>query len=221
MSADRRAGILLDVDGTLVDSTYLHTLAWSRALHDVGEWAPMHAIHRLVGMGADHLVPRLLGHGSPEATAARTRRYAELIDGVRPFPGAVDLVADLDRHGLAVVLATSSPADELERILEVLPIAGCLAAVTTADDIERSKPSPDVFLAAMEAASLDPARTLALGDSVWDVEAAGKAGIGCIAVESGGFSRHELDEAGARSVYRDVRELARQFATSPLALLIR
>jgi HAD superfamily hydrolase (TIGR01509 family) len=221
LNADPGPGVLFDVDGTLVDTNYLHTLAWARALDDVGEWAPMHAIHRLVGMGGDHLIPTLLGHDCDKASEARTVRYGELIGEAKAFPGAKDLVRRVDEAGLAAVLATSSPGHELKIVLGVLDIDDLLEAKTTADDIEASKPSPEVFLTAMANASLDPARTLAIGDSVWDVEAARSAGIGCIGVESGGFSRHELSEAGALHVYRDVREILEQFPTTPLATLLR
>jgi HAD superfamily hydrolase (TIGR01509 family) len=221
MTGARRSGVLLDVDGTLVDTNYLHTLAWSRALVDAGEWAPMHAIHRLVGMGGDQLVPELLGHDNPDAAEARSRRYGELIGAARAFPGAADLVREVHRRGLAAVLATSSPDDELDVLLGLLAIEEVLDGKTTADDVERSKPEPEVFLTAMEATGLEPTRTLAIGDSVWDVEGARAAGIACVAVESGGFSRHELQEAGALQVYRDVEEILRQFDTTPLALLTR
>lgn len=217
---DGRAGILFDVDGTLVDTNYLHTLAWSRALQEAGTWAPMHAIHRLVGMGADHLVTSLLGQQCPAAVAARPGQYRKLVAEARPFPGATELVAHAHQCGLRTALATSSPADELDRLLEVLQIEKYLDTMTTADDITRSKPDPEVFVTAMRVAGLEPGRTLAVGDSVWDVEAARAAGIACIAVESGGFSRHELDEAGALQVYRNVGELLQQFHTSPMAHLL-
>ena len=220
MSPDLRAGVLFDVDGTLMDTNYLHTLAWARAFRDAGEWAPMNAIHRLVGMGGDQLVPEALGHDSPQAVEARSPRYAELIGEARAFPGARDLVIDAHRRGLAVVLATSSPADELDVLLAALDIDDFLEGKTTADDIDESKPAPDVFLTAMTRHSLDPGRTLAIGDSIWDIRAARDAGIGCIAVETGGFSQHELSEAGALHVYRDVDELRQQFLTSPLAALL-
>ena len=220
MSRSRRAGVVFDVDGTLVDTNYLQTLAWSRALRDAGEWAPMNAIHRLVGMGGDKLVPELLGHDSPEAVNARPGRYREIIGEARPFPGAEELVSCIHQHGLITALATSSPSDELDTVLEVLDIDAVLDVKMTADDIESSKPDPEVFLTAMDEASLEPARTLAIGDSVWDVKAANGAGIGCVAVESGGFSRHELSEAGAVHVYRDARELLQQFLVTPLALLL-
>jgi phosphoglycolate phosphatase-like HAD superfamily hydrolase len=108
----------------------------------------------------------------------------------------------------------------LDQLLEILDVSDVLDAKTTADDIEASKPNPEVFVTAMDMAGLDPGRTLAVGDSVWDVEAARGAGIGCVAVESGGFSQHELSEAGALHVYRDVNEMADQFLTTPLALLL-
>lgn len=223
MSADAqtRAGVLFDVDGTLVDTNYLHTLAWSRALRDAGEWAPMNAIHRLIGMGGDQLVPDLLGHDCPEAHAARPRRFKELLDDVRPFPGAAQLLRRAHDEGLAVVLATSSPADQLEALLVTLDARGAIDGCTTADDVSSSKPDPEVFLTAMRNFSLDPSRSVAVGDTVWDVEAARAAGIGCLALESGGFSRHELAEAGALHVYRDARELLQLFALSPLGQLAR
>jgi HAD superfamily hydrolase (TIGR01509 family) len=220
VSGAGRPGVLFDVDGTLVDTNYLHTLAWSRALVDAGEWAPMHAIHRLVGMGGDQLVPELLGHPSPEADEARADRYAELLPGARPFPGAAALVRAVHEAGVAAVLATSSPGDELDRVLVLLDMDESLDGRTTADDVGSSKPEPEVFQVAMDRFGLDPARTLAVGDSVWDVDAARAAGIGCVGVESGGFSRHELDEAGALQVYRNAGELRAQLWTSPLAVLL-
>lgn len=219
MTARLRPGVLLDVDGTLVDTNYLHALAWSRALRDAGEWAPMNAIHRLVGMGGDQLIPELLGHSSPRAAAARPARYKELLDDVCVFPGAADLIHRLRGSGLAVVLATSAPKDELAVLLERLDVDDALSAQTTADDISQSKPAAEVFVKAMERGSIDPRRALALGDSIWDIQAARAAGIGCLGVETGGFSRHELSEEGALYVFRDVQELLDQFWTSPLATL--
>jgi HAD superfamily hydrolase (TIGR01509 family) len=220
MTGSLGAGVLFDVDGTLFDTNYLHTLAWSRALRDAGEWAPMNAIHRLIGMGGDQVVRELLGHESEAAVAARPRRYKELIDDVRPFPGAAALLERVHSSAIRVVLATSAPADELDELVQKLEAPDAIDAITTADDIERSKPSPEVFLTAIERGSIDPERALAIGDSIWDVRAARDAGIGCIAVESGGYSQHELSEAGAMRVYRDVKEILCQFRTSPLFALV-
>jgi len=219
MSDRLRSGVLFDVDGTLADTNYLHTMAWSRALHDVGEWAPMNAIHRLIGMGGDQLVPTVLGHESSAAANARPSRYKELIGEARIYPGAHDLIWRLHNEGIAVVIATSAPGDELDSLLGLLDADKAIDAVTTADDVESSKPDPEVFRKAMAAGAIDPGRALAVGDSVWDVQAARAAGIGCIGVETGGFSQHELAEAGAVRVYRDVQELLDQFLTGPLANL--
>jgi HAD superfamily hydrolase (TIGR01509 family) len=216
-----RPGVLFDVDGTLLDTNYLHTIAWSRALREAGEWAPMNAIHRLVGMGGDQLLPTLLGHDSREADAAHRRHFRALADEVVAFPGASELLERTRELGLVAVLATSSPKDQLVEMLESTGLLDTYDAWTTADDVDTSKPDPGVFLQAMKTAGLDPGRTVALGDSVWDVQAAQAAGIACIAVESGGFSRHELSEAGALTVYRDVAELLASIGTSPLADLDR
>jgi HAD superfamily hydrolase (TIGR01509 family) len=220
VSGERRPGILFDVDGTLFDTNYLHTLAWSRAFADAHEWAPMNAIHRLVGMGSDRLVVELLGHESPDAVAARPRRYEELVDQAQPFPGAAELLRACQASGLAVVIATSAVSQELDALIKKLGAEDAITAKTTADDVDEPKPSADVFRKAMEAGGVDPARALAVGDSVWDIRAARAAGIGCVAVETGGYSEHELNEEGALHVYRDVQELRDQFFTSPLALLV-
>jgi HAD superfamily hydrolase (TIGR01509 family) len=215
-----RAGVLLDGDGTLVDTNYLHTLAWSRALRDLDAWAPMHAIHRLVGMGGDQLVPELLGHALAGADEAHDRHYGELQHEMRPFPGASELLHDLHEAGLVVVLASSASGSELRRMREVLAADDVIDGVVTGDDVERSKPDPQIFEIARDRAGVDPTLVVAVGDSVWDVEAARAAGMGCVGVESGGFSRHELAEAGAIAVYRDVQELRAQLRTSPIGALV-
>ena len=220
MTAALRPGVLFDLDGTLVDTNYLHALAWSRALRDAGEWAPTNAIHRLVGMGGDQLVPELLGHPCPEAAERRPARYRELMGDATPFPGAAELLRRIHASGPAVVLASSAPADELAAMRKLLGADDAIDAATTADDVESSKPAPDVFLTAMQASATDPERAFVVGDSIWDVQAARAAGLGCIGVETGGFSRHELSEEGAVEVYRDVAELLARLRTGPLSLLL-
>jgi HAD superfamily hydrolase (TIGR01509 family) len=214
-------GVLFDVDGTLVDTNYLHTLAWSRALIDAGEWAPMNAIHRLIGMGSDQLVDRLLGHPSPAAMEARKVRYDELIDEAHPFPRASDLLRDLRRRGMAVVLATSAAKNEFEQLLRLLDVEDVVTASTTADDVESAKPAPDIVEAALEAGGLQPADVVFVGDSVWDIEACQRAGVRCLAVESGGFGADELRSAGAERVYRDVAEMFDELPGGPLGDLSR
>lgn len=203
-----------------MDTNYLHCLAWSRAFRDAGEWAPMNAIHRLIGMGGDQLVPELLGHDSSDAKAARPERYAELLSDIRAFPDARELLHQIHDLGLAVVLATSAPASELAELRKVLDADTAIDGQTTADEVANSKPDPEVFVTAMKNASIDPRLAIAVGDSVWDVQAARSAGIASITVETGGFSQHELNEAGSARVYRDVSELLSQLFTSPIASLL-
>jgi len=217
---DRGPGVLFDVDGTLVDTNYLHTLAWARAIVDVGEWAPMNAIHRLVGMGGDQLIETLLDREPAGVSEARAARYGELIDEARPFPGAAATLAKVHGLGIRVVLATSSPGDELATVRGVLDADEHVDAGTSADDVDRAKPEPDVFLAALETGGVDPERALVVGDSIWDVQAARAAGLACVGVETGGFSAHELREEGAVAVYRDIAELGAQVRVGPLAALL-
>ncbi|HWG72675.1 MAG TPA: HAD family hydrolase [Acidimicrobiales bacterium] len=217
---DLRPGVLLDMDGTLLDTNYLHTLAWSRGLADAGEWAPMHAIHRLIGMGGGTLMKSLLGHENHDARDSQHRHYDELKGEIRAFPGARELLRALHGAGLAVVLATSAPQDDLDAMRKVLSAEDAIDAVTGADDVDESKPAPDIFLAALRAGGVDPRLCLVVGDSVWDVEAADAAGVACVGVESGGFSRHELMEAGAMHVYRDVQQLLDHLRTGPFAPLL-
>ncbi|HLK45740.1 MAG TPA: HAD-IA family hydrolase, partial [Acidimicrobiales bacterium] len=155
------------------------------------------------------------------ALRARPGRYRELSDEVRAFPDAARLLQRTHDLGLGVVLASSSPRDELDFSRERLDADEFIDAATTADDTTRSKPAPDIFETAMERGGLDPERTIVVGDSIWDVRAARAAGLGCIGVEAGGFSRHELRENGAIAVYRDAAELCAQLRTSPVSSLVR
>src|SRR4051794_3161112 len=213
-------GVLFDVDGTLVDTNYLHTLAWSRALREQDEWAPMNALHRLVGMGGDQLLQAVLGRDDEFLNDRWQKHYEALLPEVRAFPGAADLLRDLRAAGLKVVLASSSPADLVSRMIELLDMEGELDGATSADDASASKPAPDIFRAALEVGGVDRARALVVGDSIWDVQAARAASLGVLGLETGGFSRHELSEEGALYVYRDVHELLDQWRTGPLGTLI-
>lgn len=221
MTDPARPGVLLDVDGTLVDNTYLHTLAWWRAFADVGEELPMHKLHRLIGMGGDQLVPRLLGQDRADVGERRSVRYRELLKEVRALPGAGDLLRRLHSCGLRVVLATSSSSSELDAALEALDAHAAIDAVVTGDDADRTKPAPDIFRAALSKGKVDSDQVMAVGDSVWDIEAATNTGVGCLAVQTGGFSRQELADAGALHVYRDVEQIGQQLSTSPLSALTR
>jgi HAD superfamily hydrolase (TIGR01509 family) len=198
---------VLDVDGTLVDSNYQHALAWYRALRSLGETYPVWRIHRLIGMGGDKLVAAL-GGDDVEARLgddARERWTAEfdlLIDEVAPLPGARDLVTALTERGHRVVLASSGKGKHVEHFLDLVGVRDLAEAWTTSDDVGASKPEPDLLHVALEKLG-EPADapSVMVGDSVFDVQAAQKAGMPAIVVRSGGFGDDELREAGAVAIY--------------------
>jgi HAD superfamily hydrolase (TIGR01509 family) len=211
---------LLDVDGTLIDSNYHHALAWCRAFraHDIV--LPLWRIHRAVGMGGDQLVPALVGpkldeEKGDDIRAARDEIYTGgLMEEVAPLDGAHELIAELKDRGLRVVLASSSPRDELERYLDLLDARELADAWTTKDDVEATKPEPDLILAALEKAKTESA--VMVGDTPWDVEAASKAGVETLCVITGGWSKQELREAGAIAVFESVDELRQRIEETPL-----
>jgi HAD superfamily hydrolase (TIGR01509 family) len=201
---------LLDVDGTLIDSNYQHALAWYRAFRRHGIVLPLWRIHRAVGMGGDQLVPALVGpdldREQGEAIRdARSELYGELIGEVAPLDGAHELIMDLKERGLRAVLASSSPEDELEHYLELLDAKELADAWTTQDDVEATKPAPDLVAAALDKAGTKDA--VMVGDTRWDIEAAGHAGIETICVITGGWSEQELRDAGAVAVFESVQDL--------------
>jgi HAD superfamily hydrolase (TIGR01549 family) len=212
--------VLLDVDGTLIDASYHHALAWYRAFRSHGILLPVWRIHRHIGMGGDQLVPALVPGIRDELHAAieekRGECYAELIGEVQPFDEAHELIADLKAQGLTVVLASSSPQHELDHYLDLLDARDLLDAWTTKDDVDATKPDPDLVAAALAKASSDDA--VMVGDTAWDVEAARRAGIETICLISGGWSRQELLEAGAVAVYESVAELRQELDRAPLSL---
>lgn len=210
---------LLDVDGTLVDSNYQHALAWYRAFRRHEIVLPMWRIHRAIGMGGDQLVPALVGEQveSEKGDQIRETRdpiYKELMGEVEPFQGAHELIADLKERGRRVVLASSSPEDELDHYLDLLDARKLADGWTTKDDVDATKPAPDLVQAALEKAGTDSA--VMVGDTRWDIEAAGKAGIETIAVVTGGWSKQELREAGAVAVFESVDELRKRLDETAL-----
>ena len=211
---------LLDVDGTLIDSNYQHALAWYRAFRRHEIVLPLWRIHRAIGMGGDQLVPALVGpkldeeHGD-DIRAARDEIYTGgLMDEVAQLEGAHELIAELKDRGFRVVLASSSPRNELERYLDLLDARELADAWTTKDDVEATKPEPDLILAALEKAKTESA--VMVGDTPWDVEAASKAGVETLCVITGGWSKQELREAGALAVFESVDELRQRVEETPL-----
>ena len=218
--------VLFDIDGTLVDSNYLHVHAWMRAFADLGEdlRRPVDAwrIHRGIGMGSSLLLEDLLGDDADRlgdrAKDSHAHHYRELAGLQRPFGGARDLVRAVAERGAATVLATSASPDSLTELLAVLDLDDVVTGVTSAKDVEAAKPEPDLIQAALRIADVPPERAVLVGDTGWDVEAAARAGVACVGVLTGGVSEAELREAGAAAVYRDVAALLADLDQSPLAL---
>lgn len=212
---------ILDVDGTLVDTNYQHAIAWYRACRRHGLTLPVWRIHRSIGMGGDQLVPALAGedwesaHGE-EVREAEKGFYLELIEEVEPLPAARELIERLKEKGHAVVLASSAKNDEVDHYLDLLDARDLADGWTMSDDVETTKPAPDLVEAAMDKVDGTDGAVL-LGDSTFDCEAAGRAGVKTIAVLTGGFSEDELREAGAGAVYRSLEELLEDFDRTPFA----
>jgi HAD superfamily hydrolase (TIGR01509 family) len=210
---------ILDIDGTLVDTNYHHALAWYRAFRAHEVTLPLWRIHRHIGMGGDQLVAALAGedfdaeHGDAVRDAEK-QGYMELIEEVEPLDGARDLLERLKERGQTIVLASSAKQDEVDHYLELLGARDLADGWTTSADVEKTKPHPDLVAAAIEKAGGGPAAML--GDSVWDCEAAGRAGVPTIGLRTGGFSEQELREAGAVCVIENLRDLLDRLEDTPL-----
>ena len=215
------ATAILDIDGTLVDTNYHHAVAWYRAFRQHGFVLPLWRIHRHIGMGGDQLVGALAGEGfereqGDEVRAAEKVLYMGLIGEVEPLEGARRCVEDLKSNGHTIVLASSAKPDELEHYLTLLDARALVDAWTDSGDVERTKPEPDLVLAALEKAGAEPDDAVMIGDSVWDCRAAENAGTRSIGVLTGGFSEQELLEAGASKVFTSVEDLREHLADTPL-----
>jgi len=213
--ADER-GVLFDIDGTLVDTSYLHTVAWWQALRDAGHEVPMREIHRAIGMGSDKLVPHLIGRDDDDLSTAHAHHYAPYLERLVAFDGAADLLRECSRRRLTVVLATSAEAWQLDRLRRAIGADDAVDHVTDASDVESSKPAPDIVEVALKASGLSAESTVMVGDTKWDVEAAAKAGVRCVAMTTGGWSEQELRDSGAVEVYAGPRDLLDRFDESVL-----
>ncbi|HVL63620.1 MAG TPA: HAD family hydrolase [Actinomycetota bacterium] len=216
--ADRHLAIL-DIDGTLVDTNYHHALAWYRAFRREGVTIPVWRIHRHMGMGGDHLVAALTTEETEERIGEAVRdaekeEYQALIDEVAPMPGAADFVRALKNRGHRVVLASSAKADEVEHYLDQLGVRDEVDGWTTSADVEATKPDPDLVTAAMD--KVEHARAFMVGDSVYDCEAARRAGVTAIGVLTGGYGAEELERAGAKVVFESILELMERLDDTPL-----
>jgi HAD superfamily hydrolase (TIGR01509 family) len=213
---------VLDVDGTLIDTNYQHALAWFRAFaqHDIV--LPVWRIHRHIGMGGDQLVKALAGERVERELGEKIRedekaRYGEMIGEVRAMEGARELIGELAARGHKVVIATSAKPDELDHYLEMLDVRELADGWTSSQDVEATKPEPDLVHAALEKVGGRAEEAVMVGDTPWDVAAAKRAGVATIAVLTGGFAREELLDAGAVAVFESVAELRRELDGTALS----
>ena len=210
---------LLDLDGTLVDANYQHAFAWYRAFRRLEITLPMWRLHRHIGMGGDQYVAAVAGEEVERARGdelrdAHDKEFKQLRDECAPLEGAHDLLVELKRRGHVVVLASSSNEDDLDHFLGVLGARDVIDGYTTADDVERTKPHPDVVHAALEKAA--ESEGTMIGDSRWDIDAARNAGLETVCVMTGGWSEQELRDAGASAVYDSIPALIRGLDDTPL-----
>jgi HAD superfamily hydrolase (TIGR01509 family) len=206
----RSLAVLVDVDGTLIDSVYQHALAWQRAFADHGVRVPGWVLHRHIGMGGDQLVGAVAGEEVEHRLGERIRasesaRYEELIGEVQPLPGSREMILRLTSDGYRVSLASSAKGAELGHYLDLLELRGVLDDATSADDVERSKPAPDMIERALDRIGGAPA--VLVGDATWDSIAAEAAGIRSVGVVTGGFCAEELRAAGAEDAFDDLESV--------------
>jgi HAD superfamily hydrolase (TIGR01549 family) len=212
--------VLLDVDGTLVDSNYFHTVAWFRAFRAHGKTFTFNEIHRLIGMGADQLLDRLVGDEDDGIEDAWQKEFAELRDEIPATPGAGDLVRTLHERGLTTVYATSGKPDDVEAMRKVIDADEYVDHVVNSEEVDESKPASDIFELALTRAGVNAERAIVVGDTVWDVVAAAACGLRCVALRTGGISEGELRYAGAVAVYESPEHLLTELDNSPLARLL-
>jgi HAD superfamily hydrolase (TIGR01509 family) len=218
---DPSRGVILDLDGTLLDSNDAHAEAWMQAMAEAGHNPDFQDVRRRIGMGGDFLIPETLGV-DPDSAAGkeiseRRRKIFEnrYLPHLKPFPRARDLVQRLRDEGYRVVVASSSRREELARMLDTVGISDLIDSATSASDVDNSKPEPDVLQAALRCLEMSPAEVFLIGDTPYDLQAAARLGMPVIAVRSGGWD--DVGLTGAAAVYADVAELVQRFEESPLA----
>ena len=215
--------ILCDMDGTLVESNWLHAEAWQVALGAIGEHVELDAVRRQIGKGGDELIPVFVPwwkakHVQKPMEALRKHVFEhDYLPRVKPFARVRDFMLRLKEADIRLSLASSASTQDLAIYKRIANIADLIEEESSKDDADQSKPHPDIFEATLKRLGLKPAEVIALGDTPWDAEAAGKAGIWTIGVETGGWTRDELLHAGCVEVYKDVGDLLDHFEQSVLA----
>jgi phosphoglycolate phosphatase-like HAD superfamily hydrolase len=217
--------VFFDIDGTLVDSNEQHILAWQEALAEIGKEFSHDEIHKHIGKGSDMLIPDILPHLGEEAREQLGKRVGEIFRSrymadVKPFPAARELLVAVHGAGQKVVLATSASGEERDHYIELLGARDLIDASTSADDVEHTKPAPDVFAAALrKVAPLSADEVIVVGDTPFDVEGASGCGVRAIALRSGRFPEEELQRSGPVRIYDDVADLLREYERSPLSVI--
>ncbi|HTX47293.1 MAG TPA: HAD family hydrolase [Solirubrobacteraceae bacterium] len=212
---------ILDIDGTLVDTNYQHAIAWFRAFCSQDIVLPIWRIHTHIGMGGDQVVEALCDERTEQALGdtireAESDEYSKLVGEVRTMEGSRELIEELKRRGHTVVFASSAKQDEVEHYLDLLDARDLADSWTTSADVEETKPAPDLVQTALDKAGGEGTEAVLVGDTPWDVKAAGAAGVATLAVLTGGFSEQQLTEAGAAAVFESVRELVERLDETAL-----
>jgi len=215
------AAVILDVDGTLLDTVYLHVLAWWEAFRARGHEVSCFDIHRAIGRGSDDLVQTLLGQADEAVVTGHTQRWAPLRDQCTPFHRVPDLIRACSERGLRVVYATSGSEQDTAQFRARIGCDDVVDGAVSSGDVEHSKPAPDIVRAALDSVGVAPNRAVMVGDTVYDVRAATAAGVPCIGLVCGGISEQELREAGAAAVYGNPSELLDDLGGSPIGALLR
>jgi HAD superfamily hydrolase (TIGR01509 family) len=215
--------VLFDIDGTLIDSNYLHVHAWQRAFSEQGFDVESWRIHQRIGMDGSTLVEELVPDASDdvadELKELNSRFYFELTSLLKPLPGALRLLDAVADMGLQAVLATSAPEDELEVLRKVLQRDDIVSAVTSSGDVDTAKPEPGIVEVALERAGVTADQAIFVGDSVWDVRAAKRAGVACVGVQSGGIDHRALEAEGALAVYANPQDVLDNLRAGPIGQL--
>jgi len=211
--------VIFDVDGTLLDTNYLHVTAWWEAFRERGHAVACADIHRAIGLSSDDMITRLLGRPDPSVSGAHSRYIAPYLGRMRPLAGAPELLRATAGLGLNVVLATSAKDEELDLMLDALGARDALDTVVSSGDVKQAKPHPEIVQKALEESGTDPARAVMVGDTVWDVLAAQGAGLPCVGLLSGGISEEELHSAGAAETYHGPAALLEKLEGSAVGRL--
>ena len=215
-----RPALVLDVDGTLLDTNYLHAIAWWEAFRAAGHEVSGFDIHRAIGRGSADLVQTLVGTADESIVEGHAKNWAPLREQCIPFHGVPELIRTCADRGMQVVYCTSGAPEDVEDFRKKIGCDDVVSAVVDSSEVEDSKPAPDIVRAALDAVGAAPERAVMVGDTVYDVRAAHAAGVTAVGLVCGGISEQELREAGAEAVYGNVSELLRDLDGSPVGALL-